>query len=130
MVYEPKHFPNDDAPGTRLIIAAVMQGLDALRLSMETGRAMWELDQDNSDATVLDTACHRAGIDAAALREKAAPDAELDKIWDANTADALKQGVFGAPAYVFADGEIFWGQDRLMFVERKLAGSKLGGHKE
>ncbi|MBP6768586.1 MAG: DsbA family protein, partial [Reyranella sp.] len=30
------------------------------------------------------------------------------------------QGVFGAPSYVI-DGEIFWGQDRLDFVERKLA---------
>jgi 2-hydroxychromene-2-carboxylate isomerase len=27
--------------------------------------------------------------------------------------------VFGAPSYVI-DGEIFWGQDRLDFVERKL----------
>ena len=124
LVHEPKSFPNDDAPGTRLIIAAAMQGLDALRLSLETGRAMWELDQDNSDAAVLDAACKRAGIDAAALRAKSAPDAELDKIWDANTVDALKQGVFGAPAYVFQDGEFFWGQDRLMFVERKLAALK------
>jgi len=28
-------------------------------------------------------------------------------------------GVFGAPSYVI-DGEIFWGQDRLDFVERHL----------
>jgi 2-hydroxychromene-2-carboxylate isomerase len=27
--------------------------------------------------------------------------------------------VFGAPSYVI-DGEIFWGQDRLDFVERAL----------
>jgi carboxymethylenebutenolidase len=29
--------------------------------------------------------------------------------------------VFGAPSYVIG-GEIFWGQDRLTFVERALAG--------
>jgi carboxymethylenebutenolidase len=28
-------------------------------------------------------------------------------------------GVFGAPSYV-VDGEIFWGQDRLDFLERRL----------
>jgi carboxymethylenebutenolidase len=28
--------------------------------------------------------------------------------------------VFGAPSYV-VDGEIFWGQDRLDFLERRLA---------
>jgi 2-hydroxychromene-2-carboxylate isomerase len=27
--------------------------------------------------------------------------------------------VFGSPSYVI-DGELFWGQDRLEFVERKL----------
>jgi carboxymethylenebutenolidase len=32
----------------------------------------------------------------------------------------IELGVFGAPSYVI-DGEIFWGQDRLDFVERRLA---------
>ena len=29
------------------------------------------------------------------------------------------QEIFGAPSYVL-DGEIFWGQDRLDFLQRKL----------
>jgi carboxymethylenebutenolidase len=33
---------------------------------------------------------------------------------------AIDSGVFGAPAYVI-EGEMFWGQDRLDFVERRLA---------
>jgi 2-hydroxychromene-2-carboxylate isomerase len=36
------------------------------------------------------------------------------------TAEARDLGVFGAPTYV-VDGELFWGQDRLDFVQRKLA---------
>jgi 2-hydroxychromene-2-carboxylate isomerase len=39
--------------------------------------------------------------------------------YEANTQAAIDAGVFGAPSYVI-DGEIFWGQDRLGFVERKL----------
>ena len=39
---------------------------------------------------------------------------------EAYTRHAIEQGVFGAPSFVI-DGEIFWGQDRLDFVERKLA---------
>ena len=31
----------------------------------------------------------------------------------------MDAGVFGAPTYVI-DGELFWGQDRLDFVARKL----------
>ena len=36
-------------------------------------------------------------------------------------AEALAKGVFGAPAYVYRD-ELFWGQDRLDFLDRALAG--------
>ena len=32
---------------------------------------------------------------------------------------AIDAGVFGAPSYVIG-GEIFWGQDRLDFVQRRL----------
>jgi 2-hydroxychromene-2-carboxylate isomerase len=32
---------------------------------------------------------------------------------------AIDAGVFGAPSYV-VNGEIFWGQDRLDFVERVI----------
>ena len=39
--------------------------------------------------------------------------------YEANTRKAIEAGVFGAPSYVI-DGEIFWGQDRLAFVERAL----------
>ena len=38
----------------------------------------------------------------------------------ADTAAALDRGVFGAPSYVIGD-DIFWGQDRLDFVARRLA---------
>ena len=42
----------------------------------------------------------------------------------ADTQAALDRGVFGAPSYVIGD-EIFWGQDRLDFVDRKLARGEL-----
>jgi carboxymethylenebutenolidase len=40
--------------------------------------------------------------------------------YEAYTQAAIDAGVFGAPSYV-VEGEIFWGQDRLEFVERALA---------
>jgi carboxymethylenebutenolidase len=39
--------------------------------------------------------------------------------YEANTQAAIDAGVFGSPSYVI-EGEIFWGQDRLDFVERAL----------
>jgi 2-hydroxychromene-2-carboxylate isomerase len=40
--------------------------------------------------------------------------------YDTDSQMAIEAGVFGAPSYVI-DGEVFWGQDRLDFVERRLA---------
>ena len=41
--------------------------------------------------------------------------------YEAYTQEAIDRNVFGAPSYVI-DGVIFWGQDRLEFVDRALAG--------
>jgi 2-hydroxychromene-2-carboxylate isomerase len=45
--------------------------------------------------------------------------ASLNSPWT-HMGAALDRGVFGAPSYVIGD-DIFWGQDRLDFVERRLA---------
>lgn len=51
------------------------------------------------------------------LRQAESP-ATLSR-FEADTDEAIAAGIFGAPSYV-VDGEIFWGQDRLQFLERKL----------
>jgi 2-hydroxychromene-2-carboxylate isomerase len=39
------------------------------------------------------------------------------------TAEAKQLGIFGAPTFVTADGELFWGNDRL---ERAIAWARMG----
>src|SRR5580700_6999468 len=39
------------------------------------------------------------------------------------TDEAIALGIFGAPAFVVNDGHMYWGQDRMHFVERDLTGS-------
>ena len=117
---QPKGFPSDEVPATRLVIASAAQGKNAFGFATELGRALWEMEQSLGDAAVIDAAAKRAGVDLAVVRAAAPPDAELDKMWDQNTQDALARGVFGAPSYVLPGGEFFWGQDRLEFLERAL----------
>lgn len=121
IVLEPKSFPSDEQPGVRLLIAATQQGHDGARLAEEIGKALWELEQPIASSEVLAAAAKRAGIDAEAVLAKAPPAATLDAAWDANTAEAIGRGVFGAPSYVLPDGEIFWGQDRLDLLEWRLS---------
>jgi 2-hydroxychromene-2-carboxylate isomerase len=53
---------------------------------------------------------------------RVANSADAHAAYEANTQEAIDRGVFGAPTYVI-DDELFWGQDRLDFVERALAGA-------
>lgn len=116
IVTEPAFFPADDTLAAHALIAAQVKGFDALSLSQELGRAQWELEQDFSKPEVVKVACSRAGIEMADL-------GDLDSFaeqFEANTSDAISRGVFGYPCYI-ADGEMFWGQDRLAFLERKIS---------
>lgn len=124
IVLEPKFFPADEVAATRFLLAARAMKLDALRLSSELGRAVWEREENIAEAPVIMAAAARAGIDADRVCAAAPSEAELDRQWDALTAEALSRGVFGAPSYVLADGEFFWGQDRLEFLDRALAAGR------
>ncbi len=118
---QPAHFPSDETAGTRLLIAAKLQGKDAHRLATELGRALWERDENLADEATLRSAAERAGLDLDAVRKAAPPDSELDRLHDDYTSEALARGVFGAPTYYLESGEFFWGQDRLELLERALS---------
>ena len=117
---EPKHFPTDDSPASRLVIAAKLAGKDAHALATEIGKALWEKEQNITETPVLETCARNVGLDAAAILKAGPPEAELSALHDTYTTEAISRGVFGAPSYVLESG-IFWGQDRLDFLDRALA---------
>ncbi len=114
----PKHFPTDENLAARMIIVARRQGLDALALANAIGTMVWAEDRDIADPKVLERAAASVGFEGPALLDSARDEA-IQKIYDEDTDRAIEIGVFGAPTYII-DGEMFWGQDRLDFVERKL----------
>jgi carboxymethylenebutenolidase len=59
------------------------------------------------------------GLDPSGLLASAKAPETLSR-YEALTREAIDRDVFGAPTYVY-DGELFWGQDRLDFLERALA---------
>lgn len=117
----PKHFPVPGDDAARLIIAADLAvGTDAaLGLAFALMRAVWAQERDISDAATRTAIATECGLDPAALDAKS-DDARA--AYEANTEEALRMNVFGMPWYV-VDGVPFWGQDRLEFVERALAGA-------
>ncbi len=117
---KPKYFPVGGDDAARLIIAAdLAQGPDvAMRVAGAVLAACWAQERNIADEKVLAELLAEQGLPAALL-EKSHSQAAQER-YDAYTQAAIDAGVFGAPSYVI-DGEIFWGQDRLDFVERALA---------
>jgi 2-hydroxychromene-2-carboxylate isomerase len=116
---KPKFFPVAGDDAARMIIAVDQHdGVDAaMKVCGAVLAAVWVQERDIADASVLQAILQEQGIAAdrwQAARAPAAQDAYM-----AYTRQAMDAGVFGAPSYV-VDGEIFWGQDRLEFLQRRL----------
>ena len=115
----PKHFPYPDHQAALLVNAATASSGKPLALAHAILKALWVEERDPGDEAVLTELAKETGHDGPALLEKSKTP-EMEEAYKANTKQALEAGVFGAPSYV-VEGEIFWGQDRLDFLDRKLA---------
>ena len=117
---QPKYFPVSCDDAAKLIIAVDLKdGTDAaLALTGAVMRAVWAQERNIADETVLAALLTEQGLNPARL--EAAHSQTVHERYEIDTQQAIEAGVFGAPSYVIA-GEIFWGQDRLDFVARRLA---------
>ncbi len=116
--YRPTHHDKDLSLSSCMIIAAVEDGRNADRLAHAILEAHWRDDADHADPATLSRIAGAAGYDADALLARArTPDIQAQ--FQANTEEAIARSVFGSPTY-FVDGDMFYGQDRLEFVERAL----------
>ncbi len=116
----PKFFPVNGEPGAKLMIAALQaNGTEAaLALAGALGSAVWAEEKNIADPDTLADIANGLGLDGAALLALSAGEA-VAADYARNTEDAIAANVFGVPWYR-VDGEGFWGQDRLDFVERLL----------
>jgi 2-hydroxychromene-2-carboxylate isomerase len=117
---QPKFFPAPADLAAQFIVAAGRAGGSdaAMRLAGAVLHACWTEERNIADGETLSAICEEQGMDAGQLAAAAQSDA-VKAEYEAHTQEAVARGVFGAPSYVI-EGEIFWGQDRLAFVERAL----------
>jgi 2-hydroxychromene-2-carboxylate isomerase len=121
MNVQPKFFPVPGDPAAKLIIAVKLaHGADAaLAVSGAIMRALWAEERNIADGDTLAAIASDCGHDGRALL-KSSETASVQSEYDRFTDDAMAANVFGSPWYV-VDGEGYWGQDRLDFVERAFA---------
>jgi 2-hydroxychromene-2-carboxylate isomerase len=117
---QPKFGASPGDIASRWILVAREAGeAVALDLAGALLRARWAEERDIADAATLAAIAAACGQDAPRIAARAGS-AEIAAAYDACTQEAIDRQVFGAPTYVYRD-ELFWGQDRLDFLDRALA---------
>lgn len=113
----PKNIPFNSLYALRLSLKSVGQESQKKLIDIFF-RAAWESGLDLGDSAVIESLLEKNGFDKEALMNKISSK-EVKIELRANIENALKQGVFGVPSFLL-DGELFWGNDSLKYLEMKL----------
>lgn len=118
MNLQPTFFPVAADPAAKLIIAAQLaNGTDAaMSLTQAIMSAVWADQRNIADPDTLVALALDCELDGKALL-KSSETTSVQAEYDRFTNDASAANVFGAPWFVY-QGESYWGQDRLDFLER------------
>ena len=118
IIKQPKFFPPSDPHlPAKFVIASNKMG-NKLHFGNECLKYLWSMDKDLSDHKILQEICEKLNLNFEEMKNLALTD-EVNIEYQKNSKDAVNNHVFGAPSYVL-NNEIFWGQDRLDYLEDAL----------
>ncbi|PKR57035.1 2-hydroxychromene-2-carboxylate isomerase [Thalassospira lohafexi] len=115
---QPKFFPVDETLAARTIIAVQDDGKDASALIETLMGDVWLHERDIAEPQTVRDALIKCDLSAEYLENADLP--AIAGIYDANCQAARDHNIFGVPSYVVGS-DLFWGQDRLDFVDRALS---------
>lgn len=107
----PDPFPQNGLLAARVAVAARGEPWQPA-FCVEVFKAEFARGEQISDAGVVAAALEAAGAGDTSWLARAG-NAEVKDCLRAETDEAARLGVFGAPSFVTPDGELFWGNDRL-----------------
>ena len=115
---KPKFFPPKDPHlPAKFTIAANLLGVKVV-FGHELLKQLWSEEKDISDEKNIEFISNKFKINFDELSVLSKSE-KVSKIYADNTEEAIEKNVFGAPTYIF-NNNLFWGQDRLEFLERAL----------
>jgi len=106
----PEPFPQPSLLAARIALA--LQDEERASFSRQVYLAEFGRGLSIADRTTLASLLTACGVDPTATLERAESDANKAAL-KAECARAAEIGIVGAPSIVTADGEVFWGNDRL-----------------
>ena len=114
---EPKHFPvSDKLAATMVVNLREIDRTAAVNFAGACLKACWLEERDISDRDTLLDLAEENNLNGDALLSNG--ESALQTIAE-DSKRAVELGVFGAPSYRLGE-QLFWGQDRLEFLERAL----------
>ena len=115
---KPRYFPVIDEMAAAMVLALREEDQTAaLNFAGSCLKAVWADELDISGrSTLLDLASEH-GVDGEALLTKKESMLSMRK---SESEQAISKGIYGVPSYGVNE-EVFWGQDRLDFLERLVA---------
>jgi 2-hydroxychromene-2-carboxylate isomerase len=111
------HFPINTLPLMRAAIAAQRLGCFEHYVDLAYD-AIWQHQKNMGDIATVQQVLTDAGLDSGQLLALS-QDPEVKAELASNTEAAVARGVFGTPT-LFMDGAMYFGQDRLDFIEEAL----------
>ena len=115
---QPKFFPPSDPHlPAKFVLAAIKLG-NKLTFGNACLKSLWALEKNISDEKTLEEICNQLNLKFDEIK-KIAVSTEINDEYTKNSNDAINQDIFGAPTFVL-NGEIFWGQYRLEYLEDAL----------
>ena len=118
----PEHWPLDVTLCDSCMIAIAEQGDDPGDFIFSVLSGVWAENADMADEAQLAQKIAAAGFDADTVMTRARSE-EIAAIRQKNTQDAIAVDAIGAPVYVI-NGEPFWGQDRIDYLDAALAAGR------
>ena len=119
----PKHWPFDVTLADRFVLAILVAKGDPDPFMRAAFHAIWADERNLGDRAVVAEIARETGLDPEPLIMLA--EATItEAAYLLNQENAVATDVFGSPAYTL-DGEVFWGQDRLDFLDDALASGRL-----
>jgi 2-hydroxychromene-2-carboxylate isomerase len=120
IIIEPDFFPYNPVTASLVVIATdKLFGQDkGMLITQKLMEGCWVHNRDMGSDEEIRNCIEACDIDSETVMQSITTQETMNQ-YDENTELAIKNDVFGAPTYRI-DGEPFWGQDRLDFVERAL----------
>ncbi|MFZ5670798.1 MAG: 2-hydroxychromene-2-carboxylate isomerase [Pseudomonadota bacterium] len=112
----PSQFPRNGLLAARIAIVGLADGWTPA-FSRRVYEANFVADQDISQVDVLEPLIAEVGASPSEVLAAANSDETRATLKD-HVQQARGRGIFGSPSFITADGELFWGNDRL---EKALA---------